>query len=449
MAQQFNPAQGFELFEAGRNFAREATRRKSLLTASTAFGAGKYQEAAAALASEDPEAAMKMTQFGQGQDLRTAQVGAGQKLASGDVAGAAAGLAGAGDLQGWADLSGEQRQQASAQADYMGRLFIGAKQVPAEQRLQFVQQHLQAEGSQYGFDPSVATKLTPDMLTDQMIEAGIAKSMSVKDQIANGFKQAEIDETHRSHVANEGIDRAKVAAGNESAGPPLTDDATDLAAAQFSAYGTLPALGMGPAAGAQKKAIVERAAKLNKDLGITPTQAMVNRGDFGANLGSLKKMVTTMDAVAAYEDTTQRNLTLAEKALDGAGLGPSPVVNSVLQQFKKNVLGDPDVAIYVATLGGSLDEYTKVVAGTTGGSAPASDAARKSIDERLSHISTVAQAKAVFGQMRKEMKNRTLAQEDRIKTIRGRMLGDGGGDAGDKPVVKWGRDANGNPVRSQ
>ncbi len=220
-----------------------------------------------------------------------------------------------------------------------------------------------------------------------------------------------------------------------------SDPAIEQAAVRYLKTGELPSLGMGRDAASARTKILNRAAELDPNADIAS-----NKGGYGADKASLVSLQKTADAVNAFEGLARKNLDrftdVAQRTVDSG----QPWANRVFRGGAR-VLGDKSAAEFEAARVTAFTEVAKVLNNPTS-SAVLSDSARKEAESVLSGSYTIPQLMAVANLLKKEMGDRKGENQRAIKEIQARMKGgkkeeSGGGGA----VVKWGRDAQGNPVQ--
>jgi hypothetical protein len=115
----------------------------------------------------------------QQQRSRQVAASAGQHVASGDFSGAGAVAAKSGDLDLMRTIQGlsqEQRQQAAARSQALGGLYVQARQMPYEQRRQFIASVRDRLINEIGIPPDQIDSYDP---TDQRLDADIATGMTM------------------------------------------------------------------------------------------------------------------------------------------------------------------------------------------------------------------------------------------------------------------------------
>jgi len=221
-----------------------------------------------------------------------------------------------------------------------------------------------------------------------------------------------------------------------------SDPAIDQAAMRYLKSGELPTMGMGRDAATARTKILNRAAELDPSADIAS-----NKGGYGADKASLASLQKTADTVNAFEGLARKNLdrfvTVAQKTVDSG----MPWANRAFRGGAR-ALGDKSAAEFEAARVTAFTEIAKVLNNPTS-SAVLSDSARREAEGILSGSYTIPQLVSVATLIKQEMATRKTENQRALDEIRGRMKGgkkEGSEDSGGN-VVKWGRDAQGNPVR--
>lgn len=216
-------------------------------------------------------------------------------------------------------------------------------------------------------------------------------------------REETLDETIRSNKENEAIQRDGT----------LSGDALDNAARMYLKTGEMPTLGMRDPNNRQR--ILNRAAQLGGQVDIAG-----NKAGYKADAGSLTAMQKQRDAISAFENTTMKNIDVfletAGKVVDTG----SPLANSAARVISGKMLGSPDQAAYDTARQVAINEIAKIVTNPNL-SGVLSDSARHEVEAFNPRNATLAQTVAVMRLLKQDMKNRTVALDDQLKQIRGRI----------------------------
>jgi hypothetical protein len=213
--------------------------------------------------------------------------------------------------------------------------------------------------------------------------------------------------------------RERREAGKDQAGggQDLSDDAINNAAARYNLDGTLPPMGMGKAGMNLRTEILNRAAKMasGKDPTEQRVQQIANKADASALL-QLRKQQT---AGENFEKTALKNADLALAASEKMDRTGVPVFNKWLQAGRRGT-GSVEAANFDAANNSFVEEYAKVMTGSTGGAA-ATDSARQRAHELLDTSMTPEQYRSNVDILKKEMANRVQSFREQAEETEGRI----------------------------
>lgn len=219
---------------------------------------------------------------------------------------------------------------------------------------------------------------------------------------------------------------------------PFTEDTINYLADGYRSTGTLPPMGMGPIAAANRAKILQRAQERDKAEGVDGTQRAANQADYAANKATLKGLQTQRSAVNNAEGTALKNADVALGLLDkGAGQTGSPYLNKPLQAWRRDFAGNPDVSSFDTALKTFSTEFARVMTAGPNGGGQLSDSARHEVEVLLDPNATPAQIRATVDVMKRDMKNRSDVLDGELARVK-RNLGSHNGESGDKPQQKYG-----------
>lgn len=180
-------------------------------------------------------------------------------------------------------------------------------------------------------------------------------------------------------------------------------------AAQFNLIGP-SALPTGQGNAGLRKAMMAQAFKDLEERGMSPGSAIVTRTSVDADRKSMANLTKQADAFQSFENKLLLDMKRVETLMPKGGMGPSaiPLLDSYVQHGRDRLLGDPSVPGYNAALITVIDEYAKIMSGSTGNT-PTSDAARAQIAEMLRADMNSGQVGKVFETIRVDAHNRQQA----------------------------------------
>jgi len=288
-------------------------------------------------------------------------------------------------------------------------------------------------GATSKFDPANKDKFNRAMMTaEQRVQADQAAENA---KSTNAFREAEL----KNAAARLGLERERLFQDKEQT--VLTPQALDKAAEMFATTGQLPAFGMGAAAAKIRGSVMNRAAEVYPHV-----QFGTNKAVYDANKSSLSGLTKQNDLVTAYEATAGKNLdqflNTTSKLVDTG----SPLLNQPVRSINLKGLGSEDLAAVNAARNVAMAEIARILTASPTGGGVVSDSARNEANSLIGPDATIKQIRAAADILRKDMKNRLESNNDQIKAIKDRLAAPAV-EGSNAPVQKWGRDANGNPVK--
>lgn len=212
--------------------------------------------------------------------------------------------------------------------------------------------------------------------------------------------------------------RQRNAQGGANGG--LTDDAIDYAATQYRVTGMMPAIGR---SGPGRASVVNRAAAQAKALGQSPAVAFQKQMAFKADAASLTKIASMSAAAEAFETKALAQADIVDSLSQKVDRTNYPIINDGLLTAKARIAGDANTQLLFNALATFTTEYAKIMEGSTGSGAAASDSARSSAAKLISAGLSKGTLSQTLDLMRKEMAL-TIQGYDAVKEhITGRMGG--------------------------
>lgn len=200
----------------------------------------------------------------------------------------------------------------------------------------------------------------------------------------------------------------------------LTPDTINYAAQQYRTTGVMPAVGSGAAGAAARGRILARAAELARESGNTGESDRINQAGFRASQGAMVQLQRQHTMSQAFERTALANLRIAEEYSGRVDRGGIPVLNRWINAGRNEVAGDPDVAAFHVAVQTFVNEYAKIMSGSTG-AAGATEGARSEAQSLLNTAQTPAQFREVVSVMRRDMENRMQGFQQQQADLRQSM----------------------------
>lgn len=300
------------------------------------------------------------------------------------------------------------------------------------QQAQQIAQKVYADGMDQlfsgGYIPDAMKQQVPMNFDPVRVRAG---SLSYKD--AQALQQKETAQSDREayqgaqlelgkervgiESANLGLRSAEVrqkleeGAAGEAAAADLSPAAIDEMAERYRQYGTLPSFGMGKQGAAMKRAVINRAADMDKQAGISASDAATTAATGKAGASARSALERSANNIELAEKTALGSADMVEKASANYERTGSPLANRSLNAFRSNVLGDPKYQKLQNDITTFKNEYVKVMTG----SGQATDSARAEADHLVNVDMSHEQLLAGMSEMKKEM---TQVRESAIAAAR-------------------------------
>lgn len=197
-------------------------------------------------------------------------------------------------------------------------------------------------------------------------------------------------------------------------GVSLTEPARKKLSEYFATTGLIPPLGMGKAAAAMRKQIIEGAAAEFPNVTIAS-----NAAQYKANKDSLKNVTQQLDTLTGFETAAQKNLdqflALADKLPD-TGV---PILNAPLRLLTDRLMGSPELAATRAAADVAKREIARVTNGL--GQAGLTDSARHEVAGLIGDDATIPQIKQAAQILKRDMANVHSSLADQRDAITARI----------------------------
>lgn len=267
---------------------------------------------------------------------------------------------------------------------------------------------------------------------DETTIANIAKAKSLTEAIQVGgkfvedsasalnaqIKQAQLEKTQAQ--------TAKLTGTTASAAASLgLDDASiNFYAQSVAAGGQMPTLGMGANAVLVKAAIMNQAAKIAIDSGMTGNAYVLKQKALAANSSALAQQVKQASATKTAEKKASYTLDLALQVAPKVWRSGIPIVNRFEQYYiGKDLTGDPALTQFENHIYEAALDYAKVISGSAASVAGLTDSARKEAETLISASMNPEQFKAAVEAMKQNMAVTNQSYEDTINDLKYEVMG--------------------------
>jgi hypothetical protein len=212
---------------------------------------------------------------------------------------------------------------------------------------------------------------------------------------------------------------------NVPGAPQLTQDAIEDTATRYRILGTgaIPTRIEGP----ERVRVMNEAAKQQRALGQSAAQGIQKMAANKADAASLTKMQSMADAASASEAKALAQADLVGQLSSKVNRSQSPLWNDWLLSGKKKVLGDQDTTLLFNALDTFTSEYAKIINGSTGSVAGASDSATRKAEGLVSAALNKGTLQATIDQMKWEMGQTIKGYGATIEHINDRLQTGAGG----------------------
>lgn len=268
-----------------------------------------------------------------------------------------------------------------------------------------------------------------DQATPEQIQAAVApisnRFAGMGDQLRfRGSLQASEDRAaalkERAREADQRIAQQRTAVGD-----PLSGDALDLAAEKYLATGAIPSLYRDTAS---KKAVIDRAAELQKERGGTMAEVPGQQAEFKSNSGALNAITKDLAAIRPYKDMLDTNAEILKTLAKDAVATGSPFVNKPINWIEQHAAGDPKMAEFLAQMHFVQSEAARVLQNPrlVG---PMTDTAKQELNAVLNGNMSLDQIESVVNRIQSDGNNRINAMENERKTLINNMTKGSRGNA--------------------
>lgn len=182
--------------------------------------------------------------------------------------------------------------------------------------------------------------------------------------------------------------------------------------------GTPPAGGMGVAGQLKGSAISDAMSKILSSMGLAATDLPAIGALTSGYTSSLNQQITMQGSINQYLGQATNNLkVLQQQIANYPDSTNSPLVNSVIQWSQNNVDASPSFNGFQTSLFTFLNEYAKIMQGSTGSVSGATVSSQKEASEMLNTEMSKGSLSAAIGVMQKDIQGKLNSVQSNIQNI--------------------------------
>lgn len=276
-------------------------------------------------------------------------------------------------------------------------------------------------------DPAKIAAARENYAATKAMMSGQARQGSKEAQFQTLFNDAKAHgktDAEATIEANTLLAKAGAEGRNQPSG--LTPEARKAAAETFILTGQIPG---GSRNKADVEAIQNEAAELRSNKGLSTADTVENAAGYKASTQSLGNLTKLSDAAQAQEAAASKELDLVERNIPAAAEKINSQAISRWVQTGQTQFGDTELPKYQAALISALDEYAKIISGSTG-AAGSTDAARAQAALLIPSGATSDQIRGIIGIMKQGMQYKTDSYGTQLDVIKKRIGGGAGVSSG-------------------
>lgn len=205
----------------------------------------------------------------------------------------------------------------------------------------------------------------------------------------------------------------------------LSEDTARFAAETYLTTKVMPALGFGKNAAANRQQVLEMAAKIAAEKGMSGRDVAAAQGAFKADASSLAIATKSLDAVTAFTNTAIKNGDILVKMAQDVDATGIPVIEQWIRAGRQ-ATGDPKVAAFNAQMQVYIPEVAKILSNPNLSSVLTVSAVRE-VKNVISNGVSADQLLAIHSTLKTDFANREVAIKNQIDEIKSRMGGNSGG----------------------
>lgn len=208
------------------------------------------------------------------------------------------------------------------------------------------------------------------------------------------------DELAARKAFGQADDRPRVDVNVQGGSAPgnLDKEGLEFAAMDYLLTHRLPARNAG-----QNGAIISRAAAIGKSIGQSPAVSIQRQAAYAGDVKALNKMQTMSASAEAFESKAIAQTDIIKDLSKQVPRTAYPIINAALQSGRTKISGDENATKLANAIETFSEEYAKVMNGTTGSSAAATDSSRAAAKRLINTAMSQGTMSSVLDLMKKEM----------------------------------------------
>lgn len=260
------------------------------------------------------------------------------------------------------------------------------------------------------------------------VTAPVEKEPTALDPQAAALRQESVDIQNKRLALAE-----KVAAGGAAA---LSPEDLDFAAELVLDGQPMPNMGFGAAGAAARGKILHRAAEMASAQGGTAAggadTAVFRKEALRSDTSALTQAEKQRTSIEQNAPTTLKFLDRIDELAKKVSLKYGPnVFNRSLVDFKAKFGSDPDAQALITDMADVAPEQAKIMSGSTGSVAAASDEAARRVDAMINYGMPLSSLEGAIHEIRQGIGWRRQNASEAVNQARAQLKGDTGGGAGD------------------
>lgn len=167
--------------------------------------------------------------------------------------------------------------------------------------------------------------------------------------------------------------------------------------------------------------VMERAAALAQERGMSNQQVLLSRNAASANKAALNSVTKQYETLKPFAEMAEKNADILEQKMGAVTNLGAPVLNTPLRELEQKFGGNTSVTAFKAALMPVQADFARILNSPTGGGV-LSDHAREEMQTAISAGATPAQIKSALDVFRQDARNRKDSYEANIADLQHRSI---------------------------